>query len=148
MFSLFVKRNIWWGHIHTKLKWHKFRMRSQGSFALFEFYFVLTNGHHRDYYWCHLSSGLGAAPIPDDKNTNTNLYGANSWRQNKIKSLLSSTNEPLGTSTFKVVRIDNYSKRYIEASLLKEVKAKANIYLTAILKIKEWKFHLCILFVW
>ena len=38
---------------------------------------------------------MGEAPIPDDKNTNTNFYEANSWWQNKIKSFLSSMNESL-----------------------------------------------------
>ena len=40
-------------------------------------YFVVMNWLHRDQCWCILSSGIGAAPITDDKITNTNLYGAN-----------------------------------------------------------------------
>ena len=39
---------------------------------------------------------MGAAPIHDDKKNYSNLYGAKSWWQIKIKSLLPSANEPSG----------------------------------------------------
>ena len=42
-----------------------------------------------------LSSAMGTTPIPDDQNTYINLYEANSRRQFKISSVLSSENEPL-----------------------------------------------------
>ena len=37
---------------------------------------------------------MGAAPIPDDKNTHINLHGANSWRQNRIQVMSPSLKEP------------------------------------------------------